>query len=986
MHATGESSPSQFYAHFKIYHELMARKVREILLVASPYDAFILEEDGSLASRIINEYSGLNLSHPPRVTRTASAEEAVGLLAHRAFDLVLTMPFLDDMDACTMGRRIKDRRPDLPVILLAHSLRSLQPLPEDRRGIDKIFIWTGNSDLLLAIVKSVEDRLNVATDTRKAQVRVLILVEDSPVYYSSFLPLIYKEVVRQTQAVLGSGLNEEHRLLKMRARPKILHAASFEEAQALYERYRDNVLGVLCDTKLPLEGRLDSQAGLHLLKRMRAEMFDLPLLMISCEPGNQPAAEGIPAVFLDKNAPNLLGEIRKFFLSHLGFGDFVFRAPDGAEIDRASNLAELEQKVARVPAESLRYHAERNHFSNWLMARSEISLGSTFRSVQASAFAHPEELRGYIRASLRRLRIMRQKGVVAQFDAARFDAEVMDFVKIGKGSLGGKARGLAFVAALLQQNAAIHEHFPEIVIRLPQTLVIATDAFEAFVERNHLADLAQEDLGDREIAARVVAAELPPELVRDLEAFLAQVRHPLSVRSSSLLEDAQFQPYAGLYDTCMIPNNHPDPGVRLAQLLRAVKLVYASTFYEGPRTFARTTAAQPQQEAMAVIVQELAGQTYGDFFYPAISGVAQSQNFYPVAGMRPEEGIAHIALGIGKTVVEGERTLRFAPRYPEVLPQFAGVQGMLDNAQRTFYVLPMALDAAEPAFGAMTNLMRRRVEDAEEEPPVRMLASTFIPEENRIRDSGYLTGPKVLTFAPVLKYDLFPLPGLLRELLDLCRRGMGYPIEIEFAVNLQQDRRRRHEFFFLQLRPMVSGEHHLEVRITPADEAEAFCRSGQVLGNGVSETIRDIVFVKPEDFQAGATARMAEEVGGLNRALSAEQRPYLLVGPGRWGSADPWLGIPVKWRHISGVGAIVELRNAQLNVEPSQGSHFFQNITSIGIPYITVNENGDDRFDWEALRGCPVVQETEFLRHVRRERPLKLKIDGKSGRGVIIGA
>jgi CheY-like chemotaxis protein len=986
MHASGEASPSQFYAHFKIYHELMARKVREILLVASPYDAFILEEDGSLASRIINEYSGLNLSHPPRVTRTASAEEAVGLLAHRAFDLVLTMPFLDDMDACTMGRRIKDRRPDLPVILLAHSLRSLQPLPEDRQGIDKIFIWTGNSDLLLAIVKSVEDRLNVETDTRKAQVRVLILVEDSPVYYSSFLPLIYKEVVRQTQAVLGSGLNEEHRLLKMRARPKILHAATFEEAQALYERYRDNVLGVLSDTKLPLGGRLDPEAGLHLLGRMRAEMFDLPLLLISCEPGNQPAAEGIPAAFLDKNAPNLLGEIRKFFLSHLGFGDFVFRRPDGVEIDRASNLAELEQKVAQVPAESLRFHAERNHFSNWLMARSEISLGSTFRSVQASAFDHPEELRDYIRSSLRRLRIMRQKGVVAQFDAAQFDAEVMDFVKIGKGSLGGKARGLAFVAALLQQNSAIHERFPEIVIRLPQTLVIATDAFEAFVERNHLGDLGQEGLGDREIAARVVEAELPPELVRDLEAFLDQVRHPLSVRSSSLLEDAQFQPYAGLYDTCMIPNNHTDPGVRLAQVLRAVKLVYASTFYEGPRTFARTTAAQPQQEVMAVIVQELAGETYGDYFYPAISGVAQSQNFYPVDGMRPEEGIAHIALGIGKTVVEGERTLRFAPRYPEVLPQFGGVQGMLENAQRTFYALPTDPGAQGPAFGAMTNLVRRRVEDAEDEAPVRMLASTFIAEENRIRDSGYLVGPKVLTFASVLKYDLFPLPGLLRELLDLCRRGMGYPIEIEFAVSLRQDRRRRHEFFFLQLRPMASGEHHLDVRIAREDDAAAFCRSGQVLGNGVSESIRDIVYVKPEAFQASATAQMAGEIGALNQVLSAAGRPYLLVGPGRWGSADPWLGVPVKWHHISGVGAIVELRNAQLNVEPSQGSHFFQNITSIGIPYITVNQSGDDRFDWEALADCAVVQETEYIRHVRRERPLKLKIDGKRGRGVIIGA
>ncbi|MBU2498677.1 MAG: phosphoenolpyruvate synthase/pyruvate phosphate dikinase, partial [Proteobacteria bacterium] len=681
--------PREIYGRFKAFHELMAVKIREILLVSSPYDAFIMEEDGSLASRIINEYSGLNLSQPPRVTRTSSAYAALEWLNEKKYDMVICTPHLDDMDAYSLGLEIKRLKPDLPVILLAHSLRGISPPSEnwDCSGIDKTFIWSGNSDLLLALVKNAEDGLNIDFDTKKAKVRVLILVEDSPLYYSSFLPLIYKEVVKQTQAVLEVGLNEEHRLLTMRARPKILLAENYEEALELYHKYHAYLFGIISDVRIPRRQSLDGEAGVLLLSQIRKEIPDLPLLLMSSESKNREKADKIPAVFLDKNSPRLLGELHDFFMNHLGFGNFVFRLPDGTEVDRASNIKELEEKVSRIPDESLWYHAKHNHFSNWLMARSEITLASTFREVQASEFCDAQELRHYIFSHLHTLRKWRQKGMVAQFKASQFDPDVSDFVKIGQGSLGGKARGLAFMSALIQEDPKILEAHPDINIEIPRTLVICTDGFESFVTQNRLEHYAKQDYTDDEVADGFLKAEMPGWLTKDLEAYLSQVGYPLSVRSSSLLEDAQFQPYAGLYRTYMIPNNHPDLSVRLKQLFKAIKLVYASTYGEGAKAFSKSVANQPHLEAMAVIIQQLTGGSYGDFFYPALSGVAQSHNFYPVSPMKAEEGIAYIALGLGKTVVEGERALRFSPKYPQILPQFSTVDDILTNAQRFFYAL-----------------------------------------------------------------------------------------------------------------------------------------------------------------------------------------------------------------------------------------------------------------------------------------------------------
>ncbi len=986
MVSTDNTFGSEFHARFKVFHELMTVKVRDILLVSSPYDAFIMEEDGRLASRIINEYRGLNLSQPPRVTRTSSASEALALLKKKKFDLVVTMPHLDEMDAFSLGLEGKKMEPDLPVILLAHSPRGIYPLPENKdcSGIDKTYIWSGNSDLLLALVKNVEDRLTVEHDTRKANVRVLILVEDSPVYYSSFLPLIYKEIVTQTQAVLEVGLNEEHRLLTMRARPKILLAENYEEALELYRQYRDFLFGVIADTRIPKDGEIVADAGAQLLSLIRQELPDLPLLLLSAEPENREKAAKIPAIFLDKNSPSLLAEIHDFFLTQLGFGDFVFRMPDGWEIDRATNLRQLQEKVAHIADESLWYHAKRNHFSNWIIARSEIALGSKFRDVKAAEFSTTEDLREYIVSSIRQLRKWRQKGVVAQFKPDHFDPYVRDFVKIGEGSLGGKARGLAFMSALLQENQDIYEKYSEINILIPKTLVIATDCFESFVTENNLNHFSNDGFTDQEVMDGFLKAKMPERLTKQLEAFLSQVQAPLSVRSSSLLEDAQFQPYAGLYQTYMIPNNHPYPLKRLQHLINAIKLVYASTYFEGPKAFAKNTFNKPQDEAMAVIIEQIAGAEYGDYFYPAISGVAQSHNFYPVSYMKPEEGISHLALGFGKTVVEGEKTLRFSPKYPAIVPQFSTVDDILSNAQRFFYVLRVKGYPEELDFDTFSNLEKREVDEAADEFPIKALASTYIPEEHRIRDTGYMPGPKILTFASVLKYNSIPLPELLCDFLELGRRGMGTPVEIEFAVNLSQNKGEKSDFFFLQIRPMVADENRYEVQITREDYENAFCISSQALGNGKNEQISDIVYVKPDDFEVQEPVKMVEEIDGMNAVLFKEKRPYLLIGPGRWGSADRWLGIPVQWRNISGVGAMIELRNKTLKAEPSQGSHFFQNITSLGIQYITVTEDSDDFLDWEWLDSLPTVKESGFLRHVRLEKPMVLKIDGRRSQCAII--
>ena len=982
-----ESFAEDFDPRFKIFHELMASKVRDILLVSTPYDAWILEEDCRLSERIIHEYRGLNLSNPPRFTWVSTAQEALAMLDKQKFDMVISMSQLADMDVFTLGDEIKKIAPELPVVLLAHD--SLPPATQEclldfsrPSGIDQSFVWSGNTDILVALVKSAEDRMNVEHDTEYAGIRVILFVEDSPTYISSLLPVLYRELVSQAQAIMEYRLNEEHKLLTMRARPKILVAESFEEANHLFEKYEPYVLGVISDVRIPRNCVLDENAGVEFLSKIKKERFDIPLLLASSEPSNAQKAGKIPAAFVDKNSPSLHAEVRSFFVDQLGFGDFVFRKPDGREIARAPSLRKLEETLRYIPEDSFIHHATRNDFSRWLFARTEIMLASKVRPLRDEDFKSVEEHRQYLVSLIQTWRQRRQKGVVANFDSSDVDLDT-EFLKIGKGSLGGKARGLAFVANLLQRLPAIHKKFKDVNIFVPQTLVITTEGFDVFVEENNLRELAKSDAPDEEIAEAFRNASFPQWIAEDLKIYLDMIKYPLAIRSSSLLEDAQFRAYAGLYRTFMLPNDHPDLETRLAQLISAIKLVYASTYFQDPKAFSKRVGHRTEEERMAVIVQQLVGERYGDYFYPTISGVAQSHNYYPFAKMKPEEGIATVALGLGKTVMEGEKALRFSPRYPQLLPQRSTVEDILENSQQLFYALKMEGNNPQLGIHEDANLEKRDVADADKEPPVELLASTYIPDEHRIRDSAHMPGYRIITFAQVLKYGQFPLAEVLSEVLALGQEGMGCPVELEFSVNIPKGTERKPEFAFLQLRPMTARADLLQVDISEDEVDRAFCASTHALGNTKTSDMADIIYVKPDDFDPAKTQQIAREIGELNSGLMKASQKYLLIGPGRWGSADRWLGIPVTWAEICGVGAMVEIASAQLRADPSQGSHFFHNITTLGITYVNVSGNDSDFVNWDWLKAQPVVHETAYVAHVKLDSPFVLKADGRSSRCVM---
>jgi CheY-like chemotaxis protein len=985
MYTDKMPNSQDFDLSFKVFHELMAEKVTEILLISSPYEAFIMEEEGRLAERIIHEYRGLNLSRPPMLTWVSTAGEALDILSKRNFDLVITMPQVDEMDAYILGRKIKAIHPDLPIYLMIQntSKHLLERHHTDRQAIDRRCVWYGNTDLLLAMIKSLEDKMNVAYDTRRARVRVIILVEDSPIYYSSLLPLLYKEIVTQTQAVMEESVNDEHRILRMRARPKILVAENYKEALELYRQYQPYLLSVFSDVRFPKDGQIDDRAGVSLLTMIRKENPDLPLLNLSTEESNRQEAENIPAVFLNKNSPALHSEIRSFFINYLGFGDFVFRFPNGQEIARASNLREMEKILPSIPDESVYYHGQRNHFSSWLMARSEVMLASKLKPVKVSDFESPGDLKKYLTDCIYERRKGRQKGLITELVTGAYDPDA-DFVKVGRGSLGGKARGLAFISTQLKENPELLQKYENVDIRVPKSLVMSTEGFDAFINENNLREIAKADLSDEEITQLFLAARFPEALRADLELFIQHARYPLAVRSSSLLEDAQFQPFAGIYKTYMLPNNHRKGSVRLERLVTAIKLVYASTYYATPKAYARSTYHRMEDEKMAVVIQRLTGSVSGNYFYPTLSGVAQSYNYYPIAHLKPEEGIARIALGLGKTVVEGGTSLRFSPRYPQVLPQFSAVDDILKNSQRRFYVLKMGDFPKNLGANEDATLARLDVDEAADHLPVKQVSSSYSAQEHRIRDGAQTGGYLVVTFANVLKYHTFPLADILCDVLEIGRRGMGCPVEIEFAVNLPGEAEQRAAFDLLQVRPMGINQDCGEVEILPEDIEAAVCYSAMALGNGCSREMEDVVFVNPKTFDPARTRDIAAEIGQINRHLAQQKRRYLLIGPGRWGSADRWLGIPVSWGDISGVGAMIETATDNFKADPSQGSHFFSNITSLGISYLTTVQNGDDFIDWQWLQSLPTENQTAYLHHVKLEEPLTIKIDGKQSRAVIM--
>jgi CheY-like chemotaxis protein len=960
----------------------MRYRIMDILLVSTPYDTFILEEIGELSERLLGEFRNLDLHYAPALTRVSTGDDALRIARERArAQLILTTPHLADMDAVELARRARGEGLDVPVVLLAWDARELKEFRAraDLRVLERVFLWQGDARILVAIVKSVEDRLNAPHDTESAGVQVILLVEDNVRYYSSFLPVMYTELLHHSQRVISEGLNLSQKILKMRARPKILLCTSWEEAEAAFEGYGDDVLGIISDVEFPRAGAKYRSAGAEFAQQVRAAYPDVPIILHSSRPENEAVARSVSANFLLKGSPLLLQELREVMLSDFGFGDFVFRRPDGEEVGRAADLRQLEQTLGSVPEESLVHHAARNHFSRWLKARTEFELAHELRPRRLEDYGSPQVLRESLIRAIADHRRELSRVLVTDFDRASFDLS-SDFYRMGGGSLGGKARGLAFVRRLLAEER-LRDRFAGVEIAVPVSAVLGTDVFDRFLDDNDLRQFAIECEDDAVVQQRFLAARFPEEAERDVAAFLERARWPLAVRSSSLLEDSQHQPFTGVYDTLMLANNAARPDERIAHALAAVKRVYASTFSRHAKAYLKATAYRLEEEKMAVILQRIVGAAHGPRFYPDFSGVARSRNFYPTPPMAADDGIVAIALGMGRAVVEGAACLRFCPRYPRHIQQLSSLDQAVETSQREFWALPIdgshdEAEMREERFGLSV---------AELDGTLGAVASSYSHENDAIYDGLARRGPRLVTFAGVLKHDVFPLPELLATLMRAGERGMGMPVEIEFAVSLAPSVGGRREFGFVQMRPLALMRETETLEIGEVAAETVLCRSQRVLGNGRLEGIRDLVVVDFQRFERARSREAAAEVGRLNAELVASRTPFALVGVGRWGSRDPWLGIPVTWDQVSGAQVIVEAGLRDLTVTPSQGTHFFQNLTSFNVGYFTVNPDaGDGVVDWGWLDAQPPVSNAAHVRHIHLESPVLVLMNGKRNEGVIL--
>ena len=976
------------------FSALMAFRVGRVLLVASRYDAFLLQEEGQLAELLAREYRNLeiNIRHVPRFHAAESGAEALERVARaaadlgtpRPFDLVVTTTRLPDMPLATFGERLKAAHPDVPLGVLAPHAWEMPRLAGLREAgaADWIFLWQGDAKTLVAMIEQEEDRRNAESDVLGVGVRVIIVVEDDVRFLSFFLPHLYAEITTQTSRLMAEGLNLSHRLLRMRARPKILLAHSFEEAWALWKKYGENVLALIADAGFPHGGEYDARAGIELARRVHQEERDLPVLMQSAEAELEGAARDVGAVFVHKSADVIEG-LRQFLLEVCGFGDFVFRKPDRTELERAATLRELMTAIVRTPESSIEYHASRNHFSRWFAARTEFALADMVRPVRVSQFATLSALRQYLADTVAGYLREIQRSIVADFDAPRFD-EYVAFARIGEGALGGKGRGLAFVQRLLSQDT---EGFEGAEVVIPQTVVVATDVFERYIEENGLRAILPRLAGmtDAGVLDAFRQGRFEPAIRAHLAAYLQAVRDPIAVRSSSILEDSPYQPFAGVYTTIMLPNNHPSLDVRLAQLLEAIKVVYASTYMHAAREYLSTTPHRIEEERMGVLLQRLVGSRHGDRFYPLVSGVASSYNFYPFRDMTPNDGVALVALGLGKTVVEGFEALRFCPAHPQVLPQFSSVKDVLKHAQRRFWALDMTSMDLIPGLESDANLVSVDVAEAFSRPGVGLVASTYVRANDVLADGLGRDGVPLITFARMLKGRGLPLPQVLQRVLSMTQAGMGMPLEIEFAADPGTEGIPP-VFHVLQVRPMVVDAGLAAPDLESLPEEHLLVSSSEALGNGRSEPVFDLIVVY-HDLERGRTPDAAVALERLNGELRGEDRPYLLIGPGRWGSRDPWLGIPVIWGQISGASAIVEVDFDDLEVEPSQGSHFFHNLTSFGIPFLPVHRRqlgGRVRWDWLREHPARVELLDGKIRHLRLERPVRVLLNGPSRRGVVV--
>ena len=974
---------NQLYFKDTSFANLMTRRIFNVLLIANPYDAFMLEDDGRVDEKIFNEYMNLSLRYPPRFTQVSTMEEAQQKLATTTFDLVICMPGTDNNDAFDIARSIKQRHAEIPIVVLtpfSHGITKRMQ-NEDLSIFEYVFCWLGNTDLLLSIIKLIEDKMNLEHDINEVGVQMILLVEDSIRFYSSVLPNLYKFVLRQSQVFATEALNAHQRTLRMRGRPKIVLARSYEEAMELYDKYSSNMLGVITDARFPREGKADPRAGIHLIEEIHKRDEYLPLILQSSESENKLEAFRLGVSFVDKNSKKMDVDLRETISDNFGFGDFVFRDPQtGEEVVRIHNLKELQENIFTIPHELLLYHISRNHVSRWLYSRAMFPVAEFLKQITWKTLDDVDAHRQIIFEAIVKYRKMKNQGVVAIFQRDRFD-RYSNFARIGEGSLGGKGRGLAFIDNMVMR----HEEFEDLEnarVAIPKTVVLCTDIFDEFMDMNNLYQIALSDVSDEEILRHFLRAKLPDQLVEDFFAFFEVVKSPIAIRSSSLLEDSHYQPFAGIYSTYMIPYLE-DKYEMLRMLSDAIKGVYASVYYRDSKAYMQATSNVIDQEKMAVILQEVVGTCYGDHFYPNISGVARSLNYYPIGDEKAEEGTVSLALGLGKYIVDGGLTLRVCPYHPHQVLQTSEMDIALRETQTHFYALDMKNVGKDFSIDDGFNLLKLHVKEAETDGSLNFIASTYDPYDMVIRDGIYPGGRKLITFANVLQHDAFPLAKILQLVQTYGQSEMRRPVEIEFAVKLNPDK--TGTFYLLQIRPIVDSKEMLDEDLTAIKDEETILRSNNSLGHGVANDVCDVVYVKTENYSASNNQLIAYDIEQMNRRFLDEGKGYILVGPGRWGSSDTWLGIPVKWPHISAARVIVEAGLTNYRVDPSQGTHFFQNLTSFGVGYFTINAYCNDGiYDQDFLDAMPAVEETRFLRHVCFEKPLTIKMDGKRNIGVVL--
>ncbi len=966
------------------FANLMNKRIYNVLLIATKYDAFMLEDDGRVDEQIFNEYTSLSLRYPPRFTQVTTEEEALAELKDRNFELIICMPNMDNRDIFAAATEIKIHYPNIPIVVLTPFSKEVSKriANEDLSAIDYVFSWLGNAELLLAIIKLIEDKMNAPDDTASVGVQIILLVEDSVRFYSSALPHLYKFVLEQSQMFAKEALNDHQRTLRMRGRPKIKLARTYEEAVRIFNQYRDNMLGIISDMSFMHDGVKDPYAGYKFGQYVRKTGLIIPFVLESSEATNKVYAKELGASFIDKNSKSYPQDLRKKIMQRFGFGDFVILNPQTKEeIMRIKDLKDLQKKVFQIPDDSLVYHLSRNHFSRFFYSRAMFPPAEVLKRVDVSDYKDMDEARQLIFDLIVQYRRMKNSGVVAVYQKERFD-EYSNFARIGDGSLGGKGRGLAFIGAMVKRYPDLeHEHF---AVTIPKTVVICTDIFDEFMDTNELYPVALGDADDETILKYFLRASLPARLIEDLMAFFDVVKSPIAVRSSSLLEDSHYQPFAGIYSTYMIPKLE-DKYDMLRTLSDAIKAVYASVFYRDSKAYMTATSNLIDQEKMAIVLQEVVGNRYNDRFYPTISGVARSLNFYPIGNEKAEDGIANIALGLGKYIVDGGQTLRFSPRHPHNILQMSTMDFALRETQTRYYALDLKNLTEQFSVDDSFNLLRLNLKDADADGSLKFIVSTYDPYDQIIRDGYYPGGRKILSFVNILQHDVFPLAETLDQILHVGQDEMGRPIEIEFAVNIDPENPERATFYLLQVRPIVDNKEVMEEDLTQVEQADTILSSTSVLGHGIVTDVQDIIYVKTGAFSSSNNQLIASEIEKMNRQFTEGEKNYVLVGPGRWGSSDSWLGIPVKWPHISNARVIVECGLENYRVDPSQGTHFFQNLTSFGVGYFTINPfKGDGWFDEEYLNSLPAVEETEYLRHVHLDAPIVIKMDGKKSLGVVL--